>query len=63
MWAYEYNFDTEDVDDGHMKKYCGVESKFDQSSRSSHCYEILIERKLGYNGKIQDIMQVDFSSF
>ena len=40
-----------------------MDIKFDQSSCSSHRDENLIEGKLGYVGKIQEIMQVDFSSF
>ena len=39
----------------------GVEVEFDQSSCVSHCDENIIERKLGHVGKIQEIMQVDFS--
>ena len=46
-----------------MTQDCGVEVKFDQSSCSSHHDENLIEGKLGYVEKIQEIMQVDFSSF
>ena len=46
-----------------MTQDCGVEVDFDQSSCSSHCDENLIEGKLGYVGKIQEIMQVGFSSF
>ena len=63
MWAYEHHFCTEDADDGHTTKDCGVEVEFDQSSCFSHRDENLIEGKLGYIGKIQEIMQVDFSSF
>ena len=40
-----------------------MEVEFDQSSCSRHCDENLIERKLGYIGKIQEIMQVNFLSF
>ena len=63
MWAYILHFRTKNADDGHMTQDCGVEVKFDQSSHSSHRDENLIERKLGYARKIQEIMQVDFSSF
>ena len=61
MWAYIYNFYTDDVDDGHMKHDCGAKVEFDQSSHSSHHDENLIEEKLGYVGKIQEIMLVDLS--
>ena len=63
MWAYTYHFCTEDADDQHLTQDCGVGVEFDQSSRSNYCDENLIEGKLGYVGKIQEIMQVDFSSF
>ena len=56
-------FHTEDVDDGHMTQDCGVEVEFDQSSHSSHHDENLIEGNLGYVGKMQEIVQVDLSSF
>jgi hypothetical protein len=63
MWAYGHHFHTEYVDDGHITQDCGVEVEFDQSSHASHHDQNLIEGKLGYIGKIQEIMQVDFSSF
>ena len=63
MWAHGHHFRTENVDDGYITQYCGVEVKFDQSSRASHHGQNLIEGKLGYIRKIQEIMQVDFSSF
>jgi hypothetical protein len=63
MWAYGHHFHTEYVDDGHITQDCGVEVEFDQSSHASHRDQNLIEGKLGYIGKIQEIMQVDFSSF
>jgi hypothetical protein len=63
MWAYEHHFCPEYADDGHITQYFGVEVKFDQSSRASHRDENTIEGKLGYIGNIQEIMQVDFSSF
>jgi hypothetical protein len=61
MWAYGHNFFTEYVDDGHITQDCGVEVKFDQSSLVSHRDQNLIEGKLGYIGKIQEIMKADFS--
>jgi hypothetical protein len=63
VWAYGHHFHTEYVDEGHIIQNCGVEIEFDQSSRASHRDENLIEGKLGYIGKIQEIMQVNFSSF
>jgi hypothetical protein len=63
MWAYGHHFPTEYVDDGHITQYCGVEVKFNQSSHASHCDQNLIEEKLDYIRNIQEIMQVDFSSF
>ena len=61
MWGYIHHFLIENVDDGHLTQDCGAEVEFNQSSRSSHRDENLIEEKLGYVGKIQKIMQVDFS--
>ena len=63
MWAYGHHFRTEDVDDGHVTQDYGVEVEFDQSSRASQCAQNLIRGKLGYVGKIQEIIQVDLSSF
>jgi hypothetical protein len=40
-----------------------VEVDFDQSSHANHCDQNLIEGKLCYIRKIQEIMQVDFSYF
>jgi hypothetical protein len=63
MWAYIHHFHIEDVDDGNMTQDCRVEVKFNQSSHSSHIDKNLIKGKLGYIGKIQEIMQVVLSSF
>ena len=63
MWAYEHHFRIEDVDDGHLTQDIGVEVKLDQSGHSSNRDENLLEGKLGYIGKIKEIMQVDLSSF
>ena len=41
----------------------GVEVDFDQTSRSSHCDQNLVRGTLGYVKKIQEIIEVDFSSF
>ena len=46
-----------------MPQDCGVEVEFDQSSCASHRDKNLIRGTLGYVGKIQEIIQVDFSSF
>ena len=63
MWAYGHNFHIDDSDDIHLTQDCGMEVKFDQSSRVNHRDRNLIEGKLGYVGKIQEIMLEDFSSF
>lgn len=63
MWEYEHHFHTEDDNDGNMKQEFGVKVKLEQSSHSRHCEGFLIEGKLCYFGKIEEIMQVDFSSF
>lgn len=63
MWAYGHDFHTKDIDDGNMIQDCGVKDDFDQSSHARHHDQTLIEGKLGYNGNIQEIMQVDISSF
>jgi hypothetical protein len=60
MWEYEHHFR---VDDGHTTQDCGVEVEFDQSSHVSHHDQNLIQGKLGYIGKIQEIIHVDFSYF
>jgi hypothetical protein len=56
MWTYGNHFRTEDVDDGHITQDCGVEVKFNQSSCASHHDQNLLEGKLGYIAKIQEIM-------
>jgi hypothetical protein len=61
--GYVHHFHTEYADEGHITQDCGVKVKLNQSSRASHCDENLIEGKSGYIGKIQQIMQVEFSSF
>ena len=63
MWAYGHHFRTENVDDGHIAQDYGVEFKFDQSSWSSHRDQNLVWGTLGYVEKIQEIIEVDFSSF
>jgi len=63
MLVYGNNFFIEYFDDGHITKDCGVEVKFDQSIRASHCDENMIKGKVGYIGKMQEIMQVDLPSF
>ena len=56
MWAYGHHFHIEDVDDGHMTQDYGVEVEFDQSNHASHRDQKTIQRKLGYIGKIQEII-------
>ena len=63
MWAYGHHFHTKDVDDGHVTQGCGVEADFNQSSHASHCDRNLIGRMLGYVENMQDIIQVDLSTF
>ena len=61
--AYGHHLCTKDTNDGCVTfDYC-VEADFDQSSHAIHHVENIIEGKLGYVGKIQDIILVDFSSF
>ena len=61
--AYGRHFRTKDVDDGHVTLDYGVEVEFNQPSRANYHDENIIGGKLGYVKKIQEIMQVDFSSF
>jgi hypothetical protein len=63
MWAYGHHFRIEDVDNGRMTQDYGVEVEFGQYSHASHCDQNLIRGTLGYVGKIQETIQVDFSSF
>ena len=63
MWAYGHHFHTENVDARNITQDCGVEVKFDQSSRSSHRDQNLVQGTLGYVRKIHEIIEVDFSSF
>ena len=63
MWACGHHFHAEDVDDGYMTQDNGVEVNFNQSSLASHHDQSLMQGTLGYVGKIQEIIQVDFSSF
>jgi hypothetical protein len=63
VWENGHHFLTEYANEGHITQDCGVEVDFDQSSHAIHRDENLIEGKLGYIGKIQEIMQVYLSSF
>ena len=63
MWAYGHHFRTENANAGNITKDYGVEVEFDQSSWSSHCDQQLVRGIVGYVGKIQEIIEVDFSSF
>jgi hypothetical protein len=63
MWAYGHHFQTKDVYDGHVTHDYRVEFNFAQSSHASLHDQNTIHGKLGYVRKIQEIIQVDFSSF
>ena len=63
MWAYGHHFHTKDANDGCVTVEYGVKIKFNQSSHASHRDHNIIEAKSGYIEKIQEIMQVEFSSF
>ena len=63
MWEYGHHFRTENADARNITQDCGVEVEFNQSSRSSHCDQQLVIGTLGYIEKIQEIIEVDFSSF
>jgi hypothetical protein len=63
MWAYEHNFHIEDANERQVTLDCGVEVELDHSSCAIHRDYNMIEWKLDYVRKIQEIMQVDFSSF
>jgi hypothetical protein len=63
MCAYGHHFHIEYANDEHISQYYGVVVEFDQSSHASHRDQNLIDGKSSYIGKIQEIMQVDFSSF
>ena len=60
MWKYGRHFHTKDVDDGFMIEDYGVEVEFDQSSHDSHHDHNIMQGTLGYVGKIQEVIQVDF---
>ena len=63
MCGYGHHFHTEDVDDGRLTQGHGVEVEFAQSSHANHHDRNLIGGMLGYVEKIQEIIQVGFSSF
>ena len=63
MWAYGHYFCTENVDARNITQDSGVEVEFNQSSQSSHRDQNLVRGTSGYIGKIQEIIEVDFSSF
>ena len=63
MWANGHHFCTENIDVGNITQDCGAEVDFDQSSRSSHRDQNLVRGTLGYVGKIQETIEVDFSYF
>ena len=63
MSVYGHHFNTENVDVGNITQDYGVEVKLDQSSQSNHRDQNLVRGMLGYVGKIEEIIEVDFSSF
>ena len=63
MWAYGHHFHTKNADDRHMTQDCGLEVEFDKYIQSSHRNQNLVRGMSGYVGKIQEIIEVDFSSF
>ena len=56
-------FVTKDANDGNITQGYGVEFEFNKYSQDSHNNRKMIGWMLGYVEKIQDITQVDFSSF
>ena len=56
-------FAAEDVDDGNVTQNYEVEVDFDQYICASHRDRNLIGGMMGYVENIQEITQVDFSSF
>ena len=63
MWDYGHHFHTRDIDDGCVTQDCGMQVEFNQSICASHYDRNLIEGMLRYVEKIQEIIQVDLSSF
>ena len=63
MWEYGHHFCKEDANDGCMTQDYGVEVEFNQSSCARHHEKNLMQGTLGYIGKIQEIIEVDLSSF
>ena len=48
MWAYGNHFHTENAVSGNITQDYGVEVEFDQSSRSSHHDQNLVQGTLSY---------------
>ena len=63
MWELGNHFHIENVDAENITHDCGVEVEFNQSSQSSHRDQNLVRGTLGYVRKIQEIIEVDLSSF
>lgn len=63
MWAYNQHFRIKKKDSNRMTFDYGVMLDFDQASRASTKDTNLIEGKIQYVGKIQEILQLDFRSF
>ena len=63
MWAYGQHFRKEKNYERRMIFDCGVMADFDQESHASLRDINLIQGKLKYVGKIQEIIQYDYRSF
>jgi len=63
IWAYSQHFRIEKKDINRMNFDSGVMVDFDQASRASTKHTNLIEGKMQYVGKIQEIIQLNFRSF
>ena len=63
MWAYGQHFRIEKKDNNIKTFDYGVMVDFDQESHASTKDTNLIEGKIEYVGKIQEILQLNFRSF
>ena len=63
MWAYGHYLHTKNVNVRNITQGYGVEVEFDQSSQSSNLDKKLVRGMLGYIRKIQETIEVEFSSF
>jgi hypothetical protein len=55
-WAFGHHFHNEEGDSGHLTFDCRVEFEINQSSHPRLYEKNLIERKIGYIRKLQEIM-------